>query len=158
MRSLLQAVAVVGLVVTTGCQTVDSDLPTLFGEQTKTSVAAPTAAADEAPTFSVEIRESGRKPELIKLPCSEALYVQQVLEQVGAVRKFRRMNLQLYRELPNGGGHRLDIPFDRAARRVPSGADYAIHAKDRLVITEDTSTVLDDMLGGLSAPISKGAK
>jgi hypothetical protein len=65
------------------------------------------------------------------------------------------MKVELYRKFPQGGGHRLDIEFDRTNHRIPAVANYAIHPNDRIVVTEDTSTVFDDMLGTLGGPLSK---
>jgi hypothetical protein len=138
------------LTLASGCQTVNSELAMLFGDAPSAQVAEQAeAAAADAPKFYIELRESGNKPQLAKLPLPDVLYIQQALDQSGATRQFRRMKVELYRQLPGGGGHMLPVEFDHANRRVPPGKDYAIHPNDRLVITEDTSTVLDDMLGNL---------
>jgi hypothetical protein len=135
-----------------GCQAVNAELATLAGEQPATQ--EPSAPAPSGPQYQIEIRREGQQPQLTQLPLAEPLFVQQVLEQAGAVSKFRRMKVEIYRKLPNGGGQRLDVPYDRAKRRVPPGGDYAIHANDRVVITEDTTTVIDDMIQTLT-PFSK---
>lgn len=149
-------VMAVGCAVTLGCHSVNTELATLFGDvpsPASTQVNAPPAIA--GPKYQVEFREKGKQPQLAQLALPDVLYVQQALEQSGALGRFRRMKIEIYRHLPDGGGHRLDIPFDRAKRRVPPAGDYAIHPNDRIVVTEDTSTVVDDMLESLGGPFSK---
>ncbi len=156
IRGLEPFTALVLLTTTIGCQTVNSELAMLFGDvPTSPEPSVSSATAINAPKFHLEIRESGKQPQLVQLPLPEVLYVQQALEQSGAIRRFRRMKIEIYRQLPEGGGHRLDVAFDRVTRRVPPGADYAIHPNDRIVVTEDSSTVVDDMLETITGPFGK---
>jgi hypothetical protein len=85
------------------------------------------------------------------MPLNDVTYVQQALDQTKALKKFRRVRLELYRELPQGGGHKIPVQYDRGKKRIDPATDYAIHPHDRIVVTEDTSTVLDDMLESLGA-------
>jgi hypothetical protein len=140
------------LAAAVGCQSVDSELAKKLGSLPESPGEAPAAPKAEVAKFQVEVRESGKQPELKQFPLPQTLYVQQVLDQSGVLRRFRRLKIEIYRQLPGGRGHRLDVAFDRAEHRVPPGADYAIHPNDRIVITEDTSTLLDDMLESLSGP------
>ena len=133
----------------TGCQTVNSELASLFGDAPAAQTQTAEAIAADSPKFYIELRESGKKPQLMKVALPEVYYIQQALDQSGASKQFRRMKIELYRQLPGGGGHKLPVEFDNSSRRVPPGKDYAIHANDRLVVTEDTSTVFDDMLGSI---------
>jgi hypothetical protein len=60
------------------------------------------------------------------------------------------VKIQLWRPLPDGNGyHKLEIPYDRKARTVPAGYDYAIREGDRLIFMKDDSSVFDDMLGSI---------
>lgn len=151
-------IVAVAAIMSSGCQTVNSELAMLFGEAPPAHVNEQPAAGDNSPQFYVELRADGRSPKLMQFPATDGMLVQQALEQSGAVKKFRRMKLELYRKLPSGGGHKMDIHFDHTKDRVPPGEDYAIHPGDRLVATEDTSTVLDDMLGSLGESFGKTSK
>jgi hypothetical protein len=142
------------IAVLPGCQSISSDLAMLFGDGTGTLTKTPAPSDPSAPKYFVELREDGKQSQLQQFPLTGDLYVQQVLQQSGALQKFRRIKVEIYRQLPGGGGHRLDIPFDRAKRQVPPGRDYAIHPGDRIVVTKDTSTILDDMLESLGGPFS----
>ena len=138
-----------------GCQSVNTDVASPLGDVTTSSNDPEVQPVEEGSKYLVEFREKGKQPQIAKMALPDVLYVQQALEQSGALGRFRRMKIEIYRHLPNGGGHRLDIPFDRAKRQVPPSGDYAIHPNDRIVVTEDTSTVVDDMLESLGGPFSK---
>ena len=72
--------------------------------------------------------------------------------------RFRRIKLQLVRAAPRGRSiHKLDVAWDRGKKRVPPSHDYAIHPNDRLMVIEDTSTVIDDMLARLTGPFGEAA-
>lgn len=141
-----------------GCQTIDAELEGLLLMGTGASAAASAAAASapqsiDGPKILVEIRPEGRKPVMVPLPLSEPSYVQQALEQSGAIKRFRRMKIELYRQLPNGGGHKIPVAFDRGQRRVTTGSDYYLHPNDRVVVIEDTSNVVDDMMNNFAGPM-----
>jgi hypothetical protein len=113
-------------------------------------------ATPENPGFTVEFHASDARPQRLKLPLQEVTYIQGALEQSGALQRFARMKIHLYRRLPNRiGEHKLDIAFDRGKRRVEPSFDYAIRPGDRLVIIEDTSTALDDMLESVAGPLGR---
>ena len=153
-KILWSGIAAAMVIMSGGCQTVNTELAMLFGEAPPAQVSEqPSAPTDDSPKFYVELRTDGRNPKLMQFPATDGMLVQQALEQSGAVQKFGRMKLELYRKLPGGGGHKMDIKFDHLKDRIPPGEDYAIHPGDRLVVTEDKSTVLDDMLGSLGEPL-----
>ena len=78
--------------------------------------------------------------------------MQQVLVRSGALQKFGCMDIELVRKLPNGADHRMTVDFDRGSRRVEAGTDYQVRPDDRLVVREDPSTILDDMLENALGP------
>jgi hypothetical protein len=136
-----------------GCQTLDPNLVSLFTEGSDAAaVAATPATKDAGEQYYVEFRPDGGKPTVVAKPLNDVTFVQQALEQSGAIKRFPRIKVDVYRQLPEGGGHRIPISYDRRNRRVAAGTDYAIHPRDRIVVTEDTSTVLDDMLETLGMP------
>ena len=64
------------------------------------------------------------------------------------------MELELYRPLADGH-HKLEIAYDRGNKRVPEAYNYAIHPGDKLVVMEDASTVLDDVMSSLQLPLGR---
>lgn len=107
-------------------------------------------AAAQVATISVEVRPAGRRePEMQQFPLNEAMHVQDLLEQTGLSRRFRRMELQVIR--PTGGDMaRMRVKYSHQTGRVDPLFDYALRPGDHVVVTEDTSTVLDDMLQSLN--------
>lgn len=81
------------------------------------------------------------------------MLVQDALKGSGAIQRFRRMNVVLVRETPNGQTLRLPVQYDVAKRRVVETNNYALHAGDRLEVTRDTRTTLDRMLESALEPL-----
>ncbi|MGE0756329.1 MAG: hypothetical protein AB7F89_02570 [Pirellulaceae bacterium] len=144
---LFVAACLVGLA---GCQTLDANLGTLLGD-TRAETPRSVTPDPGTPTYYIEFQPYQKKPILVAMPLNGVLYVQDALEQSGALKKFRRSQIEVFRQLPQGGGHKIPVKFDRGKRRVDPGSDYSVHPNDRIVVTEDTSTILDDMLQSLGA-------
>ncbi len=113
-------------------------------------------AAEEAPaaTISLEVRPAGRRePEMQQIPMHSLMHVQDLLEHTGLNRRFRRMGLHVMR--PTGGDMvRMKVRFSHETGRVDPLFDYALRPGDHVVVIEDTSTVLDDMLDSLPNPLA----
>jgi hypothetical protein len=110
--------------------------------------------ADPASKFVVEIRPEKGKPQAVEKALSDQIHVQQALEQTGAAKKFHRANVEVYRPLPNGGGwHKMSLEFDRDNHRVPPEFDYAVLPGDRIVVTEDPTNVMDDVMERVLTPL-----
>ncbi len=112
-------------------------------------------AAAEPESCYIEIHEAGKEPERLRMLLEDAPYVQKVLTQTGLIKRFRKMDIQLSRQLPDGGRHKLDIRYDRKSKRVQSAFDYALHADDLLVIRENTESSFDEMLKKLAGPLGR---
>jgi hypothetical protein len=120
-----------------------------------TSEITPGAAHPAEPTakYVVEIRPEGGKPQTVEKPLTETLHVQGALQQTGAAKKFDRALVDVYRPLPNGGWHKMTLEYDHDAHEIPPEYDYAVLPGDRIVVTEDTTTVFDDMMQRALKPL-----
>ena len=102
------------------------------------------------------------QPERLERSLTESTTVQQMLVQSGAIKKYGRIEVELLRPLPNGGSHRIPCEYDRATRQINPENDYAIMPGDRVVVKEDASTVIDDIMrsagGGLGKRFTTGGK
>ena len=133
-----------------GCSTLDKgqiDFTDPTGSLPAVSVHPSTPPDINA--FTVELREADKKPVVLSVKLDRVLHVQDAVEKSGAVRQFNRMTLELVRPLQNGRHHRLELRYDRRTKRVEPAFDYALRPGDRLVITEDTSNIIDDLMGSL---------
>jgi hypothetical protein len=108
---------------------------------------------EPAAKYIVEIRPHKGKPQMVEKDLTEPMHVQTALEKTKALDKYRRMDLELYRPLPSGGWHKMKLEFDRANRQVPPEYDYSLLPGDRVIVTEDPRTIVDDALETALRPL-----
>jgi hypothetical protein len=139
--TILGMIAIVGSV--SGCAVFEEKPTPKLGAQL-----APGGGPAMAPggKYVVEIRPERGKPQQVERALTEPTYVQGALEQSGAIQRFGRMHVQLLRPLPAGGWHVMELEFDRDLKRIAPEYDYALLPGDRVVVTEDTTTVWDDVM------------
>jgi hypothetical protein len=130
----------------------------VFKEQASPKLTAevtPGPAPDAPPVarYVVEIRPAKGKPQSVEKQLTETVHVQTALEQTGAAKKFERASVDVFRPLPSGGWHKMTVEFDHDARAVPPEYDYAVLPGDRIVVTEDTRTIFDDMMERTLKPL-----
>ena len=104
------------------------------------------AAAGPVSKYSVELHPESGQPTRVQRTITGPVTVQQALKETEALKKFRRSNLELYRPLANGATHKMTVEYDRTAKMVAPEFDYNLQPGDRLVVKEDPSTVIDDVL------------
>jgi len=124
-----------------GNKALTAEVTPAGGESAATS---PTIEAKYSVEFHYD--KNKKKPEALERALTGTLHVQEALEQTGSFKKFRRCEIAIVRRLPNGSGHRIPVEYDRPAGRVNPEFDYAMLAGDRLIVTEDPTTVIDDMI------------
>jgi hypothetical protein len=138
--TMLGVVAIVGSL--SGCAALEEQPTPKLGAQ----LALGNAPAAPAGKYVVEIRPEKGKPQHVERPLSGPTYVQNALVESGAIKRFGRMHVQLQRPLPAGGWHVMELEFDRELKRIAPEYDYALLPGDRVVVTEDTTTVWDDVM------------
>jgi hypothetical protein len=106
-----------------------------------------------AAKYVVEIRPKKGQPKSVEKDLTEPMHVQSALEKSGALNKYKRMDLELYRPLPNGGWHKMRLDFDRSSRQVPPEFDYSLLPGDRVIVTEDPRTIIDDIFERALQPL-----
>jgi hypothetical protein len=126
----------------------DKAIPKLSAEVTPGAPAGPQAAK-----YVVEIRSEKGKPQAVEKALAEPTHVQTALEQTGATKKFKRANVEIYRPLPSGGWHKMLLEFDRETHRIPPEYDYAVLPGDRIIVTEDTTSTMDDIMERALKPL-----
>lgn len=118
---------------------------------------APKEMTPPGPTYTVEIRREGRKPESAEFLHREGMFLQDVVVESGAAAKFERMTLYIMRTPPQGGpAQRMTSVYDDTQKRVAWESDYAIYPGDHVVITEDRSSKFDDMFNRFLGPFAPG--
>jgi len=107
---------------------------------------------------TVVLQPSGSPPETMKMPLSDSATVQTALDHVRAAKRFRKMDIHVFRTPPNhasgnAGLQKMNVQYDYVRRRATWESDYQLHPNDRVIIVEDPSNMLDEMLGGLTKAI-----
>jgi hypothetical protein len=72
--------------------------------------------------------------------------VSYVLKETKANRKYPRVTIDLYRKLPNGQIHKMPVQYDLGSKQVDPLHDYAVLPGDRLVVSEDTTSGIEDLM------------
>lgn len=125
------------------------ETPSLKAEIVPGQTGAP--AAPQAKVI-LEVHPDKGESKLVEQALQQPMSVQQMLVDSGMSKKFRRMNVDLVRPLPTGGYHKIALHFDRDSKRISTESDYALQPGDRLIIVEDTTTMLDDMIQKAGQP------
>jgi hypothetical protein len=113
----------------------------------------PSESAPGPGQCTVELKPGGGQMKLGYLDVGGDSTVQQVLEKTGANRKFSRATVDLYRKLPSGEWHKMPCDYDFGRRQVDPLHDYHVQPGDRVVVSEDTSTGLEDLMKDQKGPL-----
>lgn len=97
------------------------------------------------PMVAVECHSSNGKVKVEELPLEEGMTVGDALEKTKANKRFRRAVVDIQRT-HNGNTHKMPIDFNNGNNRVAHSTDYALHPRDRVLVTEDSSTIVDDLM------------
>jgi hypothetical protein len=143
---ILSILAILTVAATTGCSTLQAG-PDLMQDP---RVGEP---ANAQAMVVVELRDGSKKSEYLRAPLTETMLVQDALKGSGAIRRFRRMDIVLVREAPDGSKIRLPVKYDMTRQQVVDNNNYAMHAGDWLEVTRDNSTMLDRMLQPMVKPL-----
>jgi hypothetical protein len=145
---LLASVSLLSL-ASLGCATISGntglDLAQMPGEA---------KVADPARCFVVFEPISGR-PEVVEVPLVEGATVQTALDDAKADRRFRRMNIHVLRRAAGPGRgpaqlQKMNVEYNTRRDAVVVEYDYALYPNDRIIVKEDPSTIVDDMLKGVA--------
>lgn len=112
---------------------------------------------ETAGTAKVDIifQPENGQAERLERPLTEPTTVQQMLVQSGAIKKYRRIEVELHRPLQNGGSHKIPCEYDLATKQINPENDYALMPGDKVVVKEDASTIVDDIMRSASGNLGK---
>lgn len=145
LKTSLSGLMMLGLALSlAGCATLD---PARLGLGLAGSQAtAPTPP--RGPMVAVEFHAADTKAiDVVPLPLTPNMTVQEALDQARASKRFRRLGIDLMRNAnQTGEPHKMAIAWDNGKKRVAFSTNYALHPNDRIMVTENTDTALDDMV------------
>jgi hypothetical protein len=132
-----------------GCSSLQTS-PADLGRQASTP---PPAEEDSEPRIVVELRETEEEPERLKAPLKDGMVVQEALKGSGALNRFRRMDIEVVRPVPNDRPLRMPVNFDWVQREVSPATNYSLHPGDTVEVTEDSRTIIDRMVESAMEPL-----
>ena len=137
---------------TAGCSITNSKKP-----KSLAGITGPDGQQANHGTCTVEFHRGGSKPSQLQIPLSDATTVQQVLVESRATKKFKKMNINVLRvdEL-TGRKVKMGVEYLPEKRHVVPHYDYVVRANDRVVVTEDNSSALDNVLGTFTKILGGG--
>jgi hypothetical protein len=111
------------------------------------------AAIENAPTYKVIFANGmGGEPTIFTGKLTGPVTVQQALEESGAIDKYKGMQVDLAREVPDKATVlKLPILFDPDTRSVLEEQNYAIHPGDEILVRKDNPGALDAVFRTLGA-------
>lgn len=111
------------------------------------------------PMILVEMQSPEKGGSTQKLPLSAAPTLQAAIEQSQANKKFKRFHIAVSRlpQYPGAQPQKLVSKYDHHAEQVPFEYDYQLQHGDRVVIVENPTSSMDDMFGGIIAPLRAAA-
>jgi hypothetical protein len=106
-------------------------------------------------SISVEVRgANGGKPEIRQIPLQEQMFLQQALEAVGVTKRFRGMKIQVIR-MAGDERQKMEAKYKQGSGHVDPAYDYALHPGDHVIVTDDSKTILEEMMHSVTGPIGR---
>ena len=143
LNSTLTLMLGLTILTTTGC---------LGGLGLNNAAVLPTEpTADSAGQYQVEMTGNFSKSSVFKGEIDGPLTVQDALERSGATKKFRSMDVMIYRVVKESG-FPLKMPVEYKARNktVLPEMDYALHPNDRIAVRARSTNAIDKVIDSLN--------
>ncbi len=126
--------------MTSGCASVSS--PTV-SDGLSEQLNRQSSSARNPTRVQVVVRPAKGAPEGAEVAYRENMLLSQALSETGGDSRFRRIKLSLVRA---GVTDPLRVNYNNSTDVVGPLYDYTLRPGDKIIVSEDTSTVLDDML------------
>lgn len=108
--------------------------------------------AESAGQYYVEMHPAFGQPKIFQGELDGNLTVQQALERSGATKKYRGMNIGLFRFVKESGRPlKLPVEYKYRNKQVSPDQNYALHPEDRIVVMPKSSSPLDKVMDSLGA-------
>jgi hypothetical protein len=128
-----------------GCQSI------LKPPGSKTALEPQGNAAVGPNGYSVELHSNWSNPSTTRKPFSGPVPLQKVVEESGATRRHRNLEVTVVRVSKDTGQIvRMKAKYDPKRREIAPQYDYDILANDHVIIKPDNSTPLDDVVKPLN--------
>ena len=105
----------------------------------------------------MSIRPETSRAKRISLPFEPGMTVQNAVDAAKLPRQFKKMKINVMRVTPQSNGQRVPLraEYDAVARRVSILHDMTLHPGDHIMVEEDTSSQVSQLLGSLSGAFDR---
>lgn len=136
----IQALSLITLcVIAQGCTAVKNGSESDF--------AAEPMETSAMPGYAVRMEFNVGQPKIHRGHLTSPMTIQDVLEECGAIRKYRNMQIDILRKIPESGRTiKMAVDYDAGKKSVMVEQNYAIHNGDRISIKPMDSSPLDQLL------------
>jgi hypothetical protein len=101
----------------------------------------------DAPQVAVEFQSASGKVKRVPVPLEAGMAAQDAIDKTKAGKHFGRCDIDLVRPgTLSPEPVKMPLAWDNDRKRVAHSTNYALHPGDRIVVRENTSSALDDML------------
>lgn len=108
-------------------------------------------SSDSAGVYRVELSGHFSKSSTYQGEIDGPITVQDALERSGATKKFKSMDILVYRVVKESGrGLKMPVEYMTRTKSVTPQTDYAIHPNDRVVVQARTLTAIDKIANSLN--------
>ncbi len=105
------------------------------------------APATPQNAYQVEMHSNFGEPKVYVGKHDPSLTVQDALEAAGAIKKYRRMKVDVYRQVEGKyGGLKMPVEYQPGSKAVRAEQNYAVHPGDRIVVGPSEEGSLDQLL------------
>ena len=104
-----------------------------------------------SPQYVVQMKGEGwKKNSVIKAALTDGMTIDDVLDSSKAKQKFRNMEIQIVRRVPESGSFvKLPVDYRAKNKKVPVEQNYSIHADDQIVIRQVVETPMDQFVDSM---------
>lgn len=136
-RCAVYSLLLLGLLASNGCS--------LFRPARKT-LADQVEESFEGPTYILIVEKNGKRKRRA-MAWKEGMTLQDVVKNSGVRRRFSDMTLTIKR--PTAEAHRtipLEAKYNKRNKRVEPSTDYAVHARDFVLISDASKGLIDEVI------------
>ncbi|MFT5525200.1 MAG: hypothetical protein ACI9G1_002934 [Pirellulaceae bacterium] len=107
-------------------------------------------AANNQTNIIVVKKSANKEPVATTIPHNPAMVVDEALEKSGGKNWFGRAKIQIVRNSQVGEKLKMDVEYNNSSKQVEPLYDYALRAGDRVIVEEDNSNALTDLIDQLN--------
>jgi hypothetical protein len=119
--------------------------------ETEAQIPVEHTEATNAAAYRVEMSGGFNAGETYEGQLHGPLFVQDALERSGATKRYRSMDILIYRIVEETGrGLKLPVEYNSGKKSVMQNQNYALHPNDRIVVTNRSHNAIDKIIDSIN--------